>query len=656
MPVIYTEMHIENYKEVIGNMAKLVAPNPNPNPTRKNTSPRKKRGGGTSPLYRRGMQGEKKRRPVTGVRKGKKKEGKRPQTAPVRRARGCKAECGGGDGEEEDELYIEGDDRFHLDIENDDSEELYGEDFVDKDSLVSPGEGGEGLREYIVNHQGERAGCSDDDSIDDRYSGHSGDDRYSGHSGDDKPFGSTDSPSKEIGSSKTTSNRGSYAEDFEEDDNTGGQGNNAKAVLGGEESGAVLVGSPSEVLPPNGGSYIEDFEEAESGGGGEVSAKASLSLNKASGSYADDFEDGDGDGDGEGEVEGEVEEKGVEGVDKGESVNKGSYAEDFEDNNTIDDDANERKGEGGGEGEGKGKGEGEGKGEGMTAGTMPTKPTTSHEKKLTAKNDTSNRHENLTVKKIMLSQGFVDYCFTVDMQNDNNNNKTSMKAKGKKLLMTDYIAAREELLCAMEGVESEEVQVATAAALDATANPRAGSRQRPTPTPTPTFTSTPTPTFTSTPRTARPRRAKDQKPLEPVPLEPVCPTPCHYCKKRFRGEGQTMPNLLSNDRHARQPASEKIERKYGSPGRGRRRPATSAGATDQMRFSALVGSPFGSAKNPVDDPYLKVLLVEKTTSSKKTVFCAWECVKRHAVKGVPKHYQYEKQMLVDLAAGYIVDI
>lgn len=50
---------------------------------------------------------------------------------------------------------------------------------------------------------------------------------------------------------------------------------------------------------------------------------------------------------------------------------------------------------------------------------------------------------------------------------------------------------------------------------------------------------------------------------------------------------------------------------------------------------------------------VKVSLRRQSQSAK--VFCSWECVKRYAMEDCPKQLRYERCMLIDLAAGFVVD-
>ena len=56
--------------------------------------------------------------------------------------------------------------------------------------------------------------------------------------------------------------------------------------------------------------------------------------------------------------------------------------------------------------------------------------------------------------------------------------------------------------------------------------------------------------------------------------------------------------------------------------------------------------------NPAKMSMVKSIIHSRVERSKQ--FCSWECVKAESVGQVPVHYRYEKEMLVNVAAGYEV--
>ena len=55
-----------------------------------------------------------------------------------------------------------------------------------------------------------------------------------------------------------------------------------------------------------------------------------------------------------------------------------------------------------------------------------------------------------------------------------------------------------------------------------------------------------------------------------------------------------------------------------------------------------------------DNQFVHDLIHQKNIINTNKAFCSWECVKSYAIKKCPKHLIYERNMLIDLAAGYIV--
>lgn len=61
-------------------------------------------------------------------------------------------------------------------------------------------------------------------------------------------------------------------------------------------------------------------------------------------------------------------------------------------------------------------------------------------------------------------------------------------------------------------------------------------------------------------------------------------------------------------------------------------------------------------KQLISQKPLQVKVSLKRRPDLARLFCCWECVKRYAMEDCPRQLRYERQMLIDLAAGYIVDI
>jgi hypothetical protein len=87
-----------------------------------------------------------------------------------------------------------------------------------------------------------------------------------------------------------------------------------------------------------------------------------------------------------------------------------------------------------------------------------------------------------------------------------------------------------------------------------------------------------------------------------------------------------------------------FEGRYGSP--------TPAGTTMLQTQHSTTSAPRLSLP-PSKVSLVKSLIHSRVQFSKR--FCSWECVKAESLIGVPTHFRYEKEMLVNLAAGYSVD-
>lgn len=123
------------------------------------------------------------------------------------------------------------------------------------------------------------------------------------------------------------------------------------------------------------------------------------------------------------------------------------------------------------------------------------------------------------------------------------------------------------------------------------------------------------------------------------------PLPCSYCYNPFLGEGKYFPSTLTKDEEIIDKVNQKLMKKY--PKLYRRNP------------SKRSLQPTDGEEDDLDPPeviFLKKLRDKKSLDSIKKPFCSWECLKKWTVAYCPLQHKYQKEILVDIAAGYHVEV
>lgn len=129
---------------------------------------------------------------------------------------------------------------------------------------------------------------------------------------------------------------------------------------------------------------------------------------------------------------------------------------------------------------------------------------------------------------------------------------------------------------------------------------------------------------------------------------PWNPVRCSCCNNRFRGDGKQLPSLVGDDTEIKKKASDAAARIDAIITNFNRRVVL--GDDYQERQKELVGrlKRTSSATRRVN--------MSGNSVMHGTTFCSWECLKRwtHAFCSLQFKYQYDK--LIDIAAGYFVDV
>ena len=160
---------------------------------------------------------------------------------------------------------------------------------------------------------------------------------------------------------------------------------------------------------------------------------------------------------------------------------------------------------------------------------------------------------------------------------------------------------------------------------------------------------------------------------------------CHFCGDRFDGEGSilalnallllpvshllssktighALPNTISEDIRIRKIVRRRLNQKYPVDIEGLMIPPTSPEhpkidkktLSQRKQLEELEDQAFVT-ELITKKPFNVKILQNKGEPDRAKVFCSWECVKRFAMEDCPKQMRYERQMLIDLAAGYVVD-
>ena len=162
---------------------------------------------------------------------------------------------------------------------------------------------------------------------------------------------------------------------------------------------------------------------------------------------------------------------------------------------------------------------------------------------------------------------------------------------------------------------------------------------------------------------------------------------CHFCGLQFDGEGSilvlhvctllcslmitiyhvllkgyALPNTISEDIRIRKIVRRRLNQKYPVDIEGLMIPPSSP---EHPKIGKAALSLRKQLEEQADDAFVKELIAKTPLNVKikqkkgepylAKVFCSWECVKKYAMEDCPKQMRYERQMLIDLAAGYVVD-
>lgn len=166
--------------------------------------------------------------------------------------------------------------------------------------------------------------------------------------------------------------------------------------------------------------------------------------------------------------------------------------------------------------------------------------------------------------------------------------------------------------------------------------------------------------------------------------EPFNDYPCYFCGNMYRGSGKVLPNMLSWDELAMQKAKKRckankslfptyevrVDTRWKPPKLNKLSPdgtLSSSKGGGRRTLSPLAKTGDGGEDdengkeqglnprlplNPSKISLVKSIIHSRVENSKQ--FCSWECVKGEMMTGVPVHFRYEKEMLVNIAAGYEV--
>ena len=126
--------------------------------------------------------------------------------------------------------------------------------------------------------------------------------------------------------------------------------------------------------------------------------------------------------------------------------------------------------------------------------------------------------------------------------------------------------------------------------------------------------------------------------------------------------GHALPNTISEDIRIRKIVRRRLNQKYPVDIEGLMIPPTSPEhpkidkktLSQRKQLEELEDQAFVT-ELITKKPFNVKILQNKGEPDRAKVFCSWECVKRFAMEDCPKQMRYERQMLIDLAAGYVVD-
>lgn len=140
---------------------------------------------------------------------------------------------------------------------------------------------------------------------------------------------------------------------------------------------------------------------------------------------------------------------------------------------------------------------------------------------------------------------------------------------------------------------------------------------------------------------------------------------CYICSALDNNavlSGHALPNTISEDIRIRKIVRRRLNQKYPLDIDGLMIPPSSP---EHPKIGRAALSHRKQLEEQEDEAFVKELISKKPLNvaikQKKgepdlaKVFCSWECVKKYAMEDCPKQMRYERQMLIDLAAGYVVD-